>query len=187
MSESDISIALLHYPVLNKKGEVSASAVTNLDIHDIARLARTYGLKKYYIVTPLEDQKELVKTIVEHWTVNKGGKVNPDRKEALGIVDIVDSLDDVIDDLSKGDLKPAVVPTTAIFRDGSLSPAEMRKLIKDDKRHYLFVFGTAWGLAEEVFEKSDYVLEPIEGNSDYNHLSVRTAAAIIVDRLLSDR
>lgn len=187
LSESDISIALLHYPVLNKKGETGSSAVTNLDIHDIARLARTYGLKKYYIVTPLEDQKELVKTIVEHWTVNKGAKVNPDRKEALGIVEIVDSLDDAIEDISKGELEPVVVPTTAIKREDSITPEKMRRMIKEDNKHYLFIFGTAWGLADEVFEKSDYVLEPIKRNSDYNHLSVRTAAAIIIDRLLSDR
>ena len=187
MSESDISIALLHYPVLNKKGEISSSAVTNLDIHDIARLARTYGLKNYYIITPLEDQKELVKTIVEHWTVNKGGKINPDRKEALKIVKIVDSLENAIEDISKGELESAVVSTTAIKRDKSITPETMKRMIKEEKKHYLFVFGTAWGLADEIFEKSDYVLEPIKRNSDYNHLSVRTAAAIMMDRLLSDR
>jgi len=30
----------------------------------------------------------------------------------------------------------------------------------------------------------DMLLEPIEGYTDYNHLSVRSAAAIILDRLL---
>lgn len=187
LSESDISIALLHYPVLNKRGEVGSSAVTNLDIHDIARLAKTYGLKNYYIVTPLEDQKELVKTIVEHWTVNKGGIVNPDRKKALEIVKIKNSLDEVKDDLLKGELEPVLVPTSAVLKDGSIDMKSMKELIKTEKKHFLIILGTAWGLADEVFEKSDYILEPIKGNSDYNHLSVRAAAAIMIDRLLSDR
>ncbi|MGE4518299.1 MAG: RNA methyltransferase [Desulfobacteraceae bacterium] len=187
MSENDISIALVHYPVLNKKGETGSSAVTNLDIHDIARLARTYGLKKYYIVTPLEDQKGLVKTIIEHWTVNRGGKVNPDRKKALEIAEVVDSLEDVRKDLLNDGYDPVLVPTTAIYRENSKSFVEMKKIMAEEKKHYVLIFGTAWGLAEEVFGKSDYVLEPVKRNSDYNHLSVRTAAAIIIDRLLSDR
>ncbi len=187
MTESDISIALLHYPVFNKRGEIGSSAVTNLDIHDIARLAKTYGLRKYYIVTPLEDQKELVKTIVSHWTEKKGGIVNPDRKKALEIVEIFNSLDDVIDDISEEGAAPVCVSTSALRREGCRSIFEIRELIKNNKNHYLIILGTAWGLADEVFDKSDYVLEPLRGNSDYNHLSVRTAAAIIIDRLLSGR
>ena len=38
-------------------------------------------------------------------------------------------------------------------------------------------------MTEEVFDKSDYVLEPIGGGGDYNHLSVRSAASIMLDRL----
>jgi len=49
---------------------------------------------------------------------------------------------------------------------------------------FLIVFGTGWGLTESILAQSDYVLEPIEGGTDYNHLSVRAAAAIIMDRLL---
>ncbi|MGM0419073.1 MAG: RNA methyltransferase [Thermodesulfobacteriota bacterium] len=187
MSKSDISIALLHYPVLNKNGETGSSAVTNLDIHDIARLARTYGLKNYYIVTPLQDQKSLVKKIVEHWTVNKGGQVNPDRKEALGIVKICDSIEDVKNNLLKDELSPVLISTTAVKKKGSIEMETLKEMISDKGKHFLIILGTAWGLAEEIFEKSDYVLEPVETGSDYNHLSVRSAAAIIIDRLLSDR
>jgi hypothetical protein len=49
---------------------------------------------------------------------------------------------------------------------------------------HLLVFGTAWGLAEAFISEADYILEPITGSPDYNHLSVRTAAGIILDRLL---
>ena len=59
MATINLSIALVHYPVTNKNGEVIASAVTNLDLHDMARSARTYGVKGFYVVTPLEDQKAL--------------------------------------------------------------------------------------------------------------------------------
>ena len=33
---------------------------------------------------------------------------------------------------------------------------------------------------------SDYILEPIRANSKYNHLSVREAVAIILDRLFGE-
>ena len=53
-------VALIHYPVVNKNGETIASALTNLDLHDISRAAKTYGLEAFCVVTPLEDQKDLV-------------------------------------------------------------------------------------------------------------------------------
>lgn len=43
------------------------------------------------------------------------------------------------------------------------------------------------GLIEEVMESSDYILEPIRGKAVYNHLSVRAAVAIILDRLFGER
>ena len=39
-------------------------------------------------------------------------------------------------------------------------------------------------MTEDVFARADMVLEPIVGAGKYNHLSVRGAAAIILDRLL---
>jgi len=39
-------------------------------------------------------------------------------------------------------------------------------------------------LEKNLVQNADYVLEPIEGNSDFNHLPVRGAIAIILDRLL---
>jgi hypothetical protein len=52
---------------------------------------------------------------------------------------------------------------------------------------YLLLLGTAWGLSENLIAEADYVLEPIKGVSDYNHLSVRSAAAIIMDRLMGEK
>ena len=47
----------------------------------------------------------------------------------------------------------------------------------------VILFGTAWGLAPELLDSADQVLKPIEGTGRYNHLSVRSAVAIILDRL----
>ena len=60
---SNVSIALVHYPVYDKNRQVVATAVTNLDLHDIARAARTYGLFRYYVVTPVSEQRELAERI----------------------------------------------------------------------------------------------------------------------------
>jgi hypothetical protein len=62
----------------------------------------------------------------------------------------------------------------------------MRALINDG-RSYVLTFGTAWGLTEEFMTQADYILEPVQAHSDYNHLAVRSAASIILDRLLGDR
>ena len=86
-----VDIALIHYPVINKSGETIGSAVTNLDIHDIARAARTFGVDEYYIVTPYADQQELVKEIIEHWQTGHGAQYNPARKSALALVRLADS------------------------------------------------------------------------------------------------
>jgi hypothetical protein len=44
--------------------------------------------------------------------------------------------------------------------------------------------GTGWGVTETILAQADHALEPIQGGTDYNHLSVRSAAAIILDRVL---
>jgi hypothetical protein len=51
----------------------------------------------------------------------------------------------------------------------------------------LLLLGTGWGLAAEVLDRVDDVLEPIAGAGPYNHLSVRAAAAIMLDRLRNGR
>lgn len=187
MQETELYIALIHHPVFNKKGETICSAVTNLDLHDIARAARTFGVKHYYIVTTLEDQKELTDKIVKHWTEGKGGILNPARKEALRLIQIKGSLDAVVKELkgeAGGDLK--LIATTAKKRSDSISFANLRSEICKGGR-YLLLFGTAWGLTDTIVEGADWVLEPLVGVNGYNHLSVRSAASIILDRLTMDR
>lgn len=187
MSVETVAIALVHHPVVNKIGEVIGSAVTNLDLHDIARVARTYGVDKYYITTPYEDQQKLVREILDHWQTGHGSTYNPARKEALSIVDIQESLDNVINELEElHGSRPLLIATSAKVSEKTISYSDLQTRI-DDNKPILLLFGTAHGLAPEVMNKVDYVLPPIEGGTDYNHLPVRAAAAIIIDRLLGQK
>ena len=52
-----------------------------------------------------------------------------------------------------------------------------------ENRPVMILFGTGWGFRPEVFDNVDYVLEPILGAGDFNHLSVRSAVAILLDRI----
>jgi hypothetical protein len=177
-------VALTHYPVVNKNGETIASAVTNLDLHDIARVAKTYGVQAFYVVTPLKDQKFLVERIVSHWTRGTGASYNSKRGEALALIDIKDSLTEVSDHInSKGMGYPKTVATCARNSKRSIGYKTVREMLASGNP-YLLVFGTAWGLSNSYIDKADFVLEPVEGNSEYNHLAVRSAAAIILDRLM---
>ena len=49
----------------------------------------------------------------------------------------------------------------------------------------LLLFGTGWGLEKSILNEADYVLDPIGGIGEYNHLPVRAAIAIVLDRLLA--
>ena len=180
-----IYIALLHYPVYDRQERVTATALTTLDVHDVARLARTYGLKGFYVVTPLRSQQTLTRQLIDHWVTGRGAAYNPTRKEALSLVRIVDNLETVLARIEKEEGRRAkTIATTARRYTGSRSYQEMNTILGDGGDvPFLILLGTGWGLTREVTEQADYLLEPIEGKG-YNHLSVRTAAAIILDRLL---
>ncbi len=183
----NLFVALMHYPVVNKNGDVIASAVTNLDLHDISRAAKTYGVRYFYVVTPLEDQKELVEKIVSHWTRGRGSTYNPIRCEALKLVQIKDSLEEVTEHIQKiRQCIPKIVVTRARSDNRSIGYDRFSEMLKSGAP-YLLSFGTAWGLSEDFIANADYVLDPIRGNTDYNHLSVRSAVAIILDRVLGVR
>ncbi len=182
--QTTLNVALVHHPVVNKRGEVIGSAVTNLDIHDIARTARTYGVAEYFIATPYEDQQNLVSELLSHWETGHGATYNPARKEALSLVRRVTSLEEAIVHLTnKYDRRPLLVTTSAILRATTVEYNEITEKIRDGLP-VLLIFGTAHGLAPEILAMADATLPPIRGGTDYNHLSVRSAAAIIIDRLL---
>jgi hypothetical protein len=185
---SALYLALLHHPVYDKNGAVVTTAVTNMDVHDISRLACTFDLRAFYVATPVPTLRRLVERIVRHWSTGPGATYNETRKEALARMRLAHDLDAVVADVEResGGM-PRVVATSARLGAGRLSFDALRARIATGSRAELLVFGTGWGLTEEVLARADDVLEPIRGRGAYNHLSVRSAAAIILDRLCSDR
>ncbi len=179
-----LDVALIHYPVVNRNKEIIGSAVTNLDLHDIARAGKTFGVNTYWVVTPYERQRA---NIVGHWTEGYGGTVNSDRAEALSIIRIIGTLAQVIAEKTEQDgRRPLVVATSAVQLEKSISYAGLRHELKLETP-VLLLLGTAWGLAPKVIEQVDATLPPIDGPGAFNHLSVRSAASIILDRLRGDR
>jgi hypothetical protein len=177
-------VALVHHPVVNRREEVIASAVTNLDLHDIARAARTYGVRAFFVVTPVANQQRLAEGIVAHWTTGPGADFLPDRREALELVTVTDSVAAAAEAVCRieGE-RPLVVATCSRAQTGAVGFAGLRARLAEG-RAWVLLFGTAWGLAPAAIAAADAVLSPIEGVTGYNHLSVRSAAAIVLDRLL---
>lgn len=190
----NLSIALLHHPVLlekigndatdRKKGKSGTSSLTNLDVHDIARCSRSYGLAGCYLVTPLDDQRRLLDSLLTHWTTGAGGRANPDRADALRLAQGARDLAEVIDTVAgRTGQRPLVVGASA-RPEGDLAPACVRDALR--QRPVLLVLGTAHGLAEEAVRQCDAMLRPVRWLDAYNHLPVRGAAAVIMDRILGD-
>ena len=177
-------LALVHYPVLNRRGESIGSAITNLDLHDIARAARTYGVHRYWVITPFVEQQEMAQEIIDHWQQGHGAQANPDRGEALSLVQICGSLQEAVNGMNARDAqRTTVVATCARNGRANLSYSSMRERLWQGES-FLLLFGTGWGLAPEILDQAEAVLPPILGSGSYNHLSVRSAAAIILDRLM---
>lgn len=177
-----VALALVHHPCLDKHGEIYTTSITNLDVHDIARAATTYGVDAFYVVTPISAQRSMAEAIAKYWEEGAGKKRNPDRTTAMKIVHVVASIEEAI--AAEG--KPTVVVTSA-KEQGSVTCLEFRARMKS-LASVLVLFGTGHGLAPSVVNAADVVLEPLRGrpdkNAGYNHLSVRSAAAIFMDRLL---
>jgi hypothetical protein len=181
-----VYVALLHYPVYNKEREVVTTAVTNLDLHDLARLSAAYGCRGFFVVTPLKLQTKLVERLLDHWRIGRGGEFNPTRKEAFSRTRVVETWEAAAAAAAAEAGRPVrIVATSARAIRSALSFGELRARLAEDAGPWLIVFGTGWGLTEEFLTNAaDLILEPIAGKGDYNHLSVRTAAAIVLDRLL---
>lgn len=183
---SKLYLGLVHYPVKNKKGDEIVTSVTNLDIHDIARSARTFGVKKYFIITPLTAQHQLVNRILEHWKKDQSNIYNPDRYDALTTVQLSQSLDDARQEVCRQEgVDPLIAVTGANFKEYSGDAKRLKKKILLDNIPLFLLFGTGWGLSASITEQADYKLSPISGCAPdgHNHLSVRSAVAIYLDRI----
>jgi len=177
-----LSIALVHYPCVDAQGDIYATAITNMDIHDISRSARTYDLATYYVITPLASQRELAETIKKHWCESEK-RQQTDRAQALSLLRVCSSLEDAVEiERQTAQAEPYLLATSAKLNEPNISFANARVKIKNQPSSIL-ILGTGHGLAESVLSRAHEILEPIYGKSDYNHLSVRSAAAILIDRL----
>ncbi len=181
--EYEIFVALIHFPVYNKNKEEVATAITNLDIHDIARVSKTYNIKKYLIVNPIEEQVKYAKRIIEHWTKGFGYKYNKNRSNALSLVDFTETFDKCVGTVEKITNKNLIIiGTSAQSTEKLVTVSQVKELMENNA--ILLIFGTGWGLADEIIKQVDFMLEPLYGVGEFNHLSVRSAVSIILDRIL---
>ena len=183
-------VALMHTQIMIQGGRVGNSSITSLDIHDIARSSATYGIKNYFVVTKLKDQQNILKTFMEFWLSNDGKEYNLSRFEAVKRIIPAINFEDVVAKIKEQEgVDPIVITTSAkpfsLEGDGpKIIDYSCQGEVFEKERPVLFVFGTGQGLANEILEKSDYLLLPVNGMTEYNHLSVRSAVAIILDRWL---
>lgn len=196
----NLHVALVHYPVIlehfpqgkensGQPKKAGATALTNLDVHDISRCCRTYGLGSVQVVTPLEEQQAILNAILAHWVTGAGGRSNPDRAEALRLVRKADSIETALAQVSDqcGEA-PLVLGTSARLADSGrvalLTPGRVRAELSC--RPVLLLLGTGQGLAPEALRLCAGIVRPLRWLSDYNHLPVRSALAIMLDRVLGD-
>jgi len=182
-------VALIHFPVYDKNRKVVRTSLTPIDLHDIARACRTYGVRAFYVVTPLASQRELAQTICDHWTEGYGARYNPNRKEALALVRIAADLEETFRSIqAESGFLPVTVATGARITDWDLDCPGLRRLLhQPEGKPILILFGTGWGLLAETIQSADYRLAPILGTGHYNHLSVRSAVSIFLDRIQGTR
>lgn len=179
-----VNVALLHDGMVDKTGKTVTTSVTLIDVHDISRSCRTYDVDSFFVVHSSQTMRALVRTVKSHWDGDFGSRYNPNRQDALGVLSIASDLDEALLQIERHTGKlPKIIATSA--RDGNdrIGYGEMRSVIEKSEDSYLVTFGTGWGMGPELMSRADYVLKPIYGPTPYNHLSVRAACAIILDRL----
>jgi len=185
---------LLHYPISGRTGEVIHTSVTNMDVHDLSRTCRTYEIDHYYLVTPIIEQKTMVERILGHWARPASREWHPDRFEALSRTQVLPDFEAVKADLKSrypGAKIEVAMPDARPLPD-QVSYPEIRERWDSEPEAgvKIVVFGTGWGVAPEFYPEVQTFLAPIDGplgREGYNHLSVRSAAAIILDRLWGSR
>lgn len=188
----NLYIGLLHFPIKNRRGEIVATALTSMDVHDIARTSHTYGVATYFVVTPLPSQQDIAWKIVGFWTEGEQAANHSRRGEALAIIRVAADLDETVQIISEAEgKKPLLVSTSARTSDTGCSkhiPYDRltEKILKSHLPIYI-LFGTGWGMSEELIATCDFLLPPIRPDALFNHLSVRSAVAITLDRLIGDK
>jgi hypothetical protein len=166
-----------------------ATSITNLDIHDISRTARSYGLAGYFMVTPVEAHRWMARRIIKHWDEGWGATYNPHRRTALSVAEPVPDLTTVLETIeTQTGQAPLFVATSCHRHPKSVTFPEIRHHLRTQTQPLCLVLGTGHGLHQELIAECDMILEPIPGAAPdgYNYLPVRSAAAIMFDRLCSE-
>ncbi|MCK6511245.1 RNA methyltransferase [Myxococcota bacterium] len=179
-------LALLHHPVLDQHGEIITTAVTNLDIHDGGRIAATFGIQRYFLITPILEQRALVHRVRSHWVEGPGARKKSARHTAMALVEPLSDLQATCDQIEEREgLRPRIIGTSARpLPEKKVSYQDARNLLLQQETPLLLLFGTGWGIAPSISPSIDLYLPPIYGPTEFNHLSVRSAMSIILDRLL---
>jgi len=184
---SPVYIALIHSQVYNKNRQVVRTCLTPMDIHDISRVSQTYGVKAFFFINPMRTQRELAQMIFDHWITGWGAQYNPNRKEAISLTRIISDFSEALDSIEQEcGQTPKTLATSAQTENPDLDFPTLRKWVSQKTDPLLLLFGTGWGLTEEIVQGADFRLQPIKGTGAYNHLSVRSAVSIILDRILGD-
>ena len=147
-----------------------------MDIHDICRAGKPTASKVFISSRRSSRCKNWRSRSSITGKLGYGSQYNVTRKDALALARICDNLDDAIIDIDRETgQKPLIVVTSARTREhrGPLS-SRCKKCYKLGTQPFLVIFGTGWGLTETIISQADYVLEAVEGGTDYNHLSVRS-------------
>ncbi len=178
-------VALVHFPIKDKIGNAVCTSITNLDLHDISRAGTTYDADAVWLVHPYEIQRRFIERVMRHWQAGWGAVYNPSRKESLAQTKIVTDLNEVREQIYNAEKKePVFVGTHAQPVPKTIGYGELRSRIElEPETPFCIVFGTGWGLHPELMAEMDLMLEPIYGPVPWNHLSVRAAIGIILDRL----
>ena len=182
-------LALLHHPVKNRTGGVVTTSVTNLDIHDIARTARTYDLAGYFVAHPSTGLRALCERVAWHWQEGYGAKINESRRSAMELVRIVPDLDSVLVEIERDTGRQPLRVATSARDQGreTTTCAALRSSMETTDDPVLLLLGTGYGLTQDLVDECEVLLEPLRGPGEYNHLAVRAAAAILLDRLRGAR
>ena len=166
--------ALVHHPVVDRRGDEVTTSVTNLDVHDIARSACTYGLSGYFVVSPIEAQHPVVQRIVDHWRSGAGKRRFPERGEALSLVRLCLSIEDAIAQIEAAEGEtPRLVVTSAKPGPGRTRHAEEAARIGRELRPTLLLFGTGHGLSARgplTHPGAEPLKSPVCSGSGRHHL-----------------
>src|SRR5438093_2947175 len=100
----------MHSDVLiGQERKPGVTSVTSIDIHDIARSSKTYGIKEFFIVTPLLDQQKIVQKLLDFWKKGIGFEYNRCRYDAIRLVQLIDSLHGVIKKIEEREGKKQLI------------------------------------------------------------------------------